>query len=64
MFKGLKSGIRRSSGSARTARVSSTRMGHGRDLSSDILRRPAFLPQTPQEQGFDGKNPRLSGLED
>jgi hypothetical protein len=64
LFKGLKNGIRRSSGSGRTARVSSTRMGHGRDLTDEQRRRPAFLPATPQEQGWDSKSPRLSGLED
>ena len=60
MFKGLKGGLRRSGGSARTARVSSTRMGHGRDLASDQRRRPAFMPDTPQEQGYDSDGARVS----
>lgn len=64
MFKSLKGGMRRSGGSARTARVSSTRMGHSRDLTDEQRRRPAFLPATPQEQGMDSANSRLSGLED
>lgn len=63
MFKGLKGGIRRSSGSARTPRVSSTRMGHARSITDEQRRRPAFLPDTPQEQGQDSNSSRLSGLE-
>ena len=58
------SGSRKSSGGgARVGRVSSTRMGHGRDLSTEQHRRPAFLPDTPQEQGFDSDGPRIGGLE-
>lgn len=65
MFKQLRGGFRRSSGSGRTARVSSTQMGHGRDITDEQRRRPAFLPQTPQEQGWDGsKTSRVSGLSD
>lgn len=63
MFKGLKGGNRRSSGSARVSRVSSTQMGHGRAIADEQRRRPAFLPDTPQEQGQDSKSSRLSGLE-
>lgn len=63
MFKGLNGGLRRSGGSARTARVSSSRMGHGRDLTTDMRRRPAFIPDTPQDQGKDTDSSRLQGLE-
>jgi hypothetical protein len=65
MFKLTKgSGLRRASPSGQTSRVSGLHGLRGRDLTTDNRRRPAFLPDTPQEQGFDGKNPRLSGLED
>jgi hypothetical protein len=60
MFKLTKnSGRRNANAAARTARVSSARMGHGRDLSTDMRRRPAFLPDTPQEQGYDSRTSRV-----
>lgn len=60
MFKGLSSGRRNASGGGRTARVSSAAMGHGRDLSTEQHRRPAFVPDTPQEQGFDSNTSRVN----
>lgn len=66
MFKLTKggSGLRRSGGgSSKPARVNAASMGQVRDLSSDTLRRPAFLPPTAQEQGFDSDGSRLQGLE-
>lgn len=66
MFKLTKggSGLRRASGTAQTPRISGLKGLRGSDLTLSQRRRPAFLPDTPEEQGWDGKNSRLSGLED
>jgi hypothetical protein len=34
-----------------------------RDIKDEQRRRPAFLPDTPQEQTRDYRGPRVSGLE-
>lgn len=64
MFKSTgKSGLRRSSGGSRVARVSGNAKGHVAPLDTQVLRVPAFVPATPQEHGFDSDSPRLGGLE-
>lgn len=65
MFKTTgRSGRRNASGGGSgTARVSSTQMGKVANLDSQVLRRPAFMPTMPQEQGMDSDSSRLGGLE-
>jgi hypothetical protein len=57
------SGRRNASATRQTPRVSGLTALRGRDIATDNRRRPAFLPDTPQEQGFDSDGPRLQGLE-
>lgn len=59
MFKALTNGYRTGGRSSRTARVNSSSMGHGRPIADEMRRRPAFLPATPQEQGYDSNTPRV-----
>lgn len=59
MFKSLRNGNRSATGSPRTGRVSSTRMGHGRDTTQEQSRLPAFVPP-PTEHGRDSSLSRVS----
>lgn len=61
-----RAGLRRAGGGGVTQ---SSRIGglsglRARPLATDNHRRPAFLPDTPQEQTMDSNSPRLGGLED
>jgi hypothetical protein len=66
MFKLTGSSGRRNSGGGgvtQSSRVSGLTELRQRDITTDNRRRPAFLPQTPQEQTFDSSSPSLGGLE-
>lgn len=60
------SGSRRAGGGGASAggRIDSGYSVHVSDLALSQHRRPAFMPDTPQEQTMDSNSPRLSGLED
>lgn len=65
MFKGLRSGMRRSSGgsSSGDGRISGLHGLRGSSTEVSRRRRPAYLPDTAEEHGFDSNSSRLSGLE-
>jgi len=64
MFKTTgKSGLRRASGTGGSGtRVAATALKGGGLVQGPVA--TPFMPQTPQEHGFDSNSPRLSGLED
>lgn len=67
MFKWTGKSGRRSAGGGganSSGRVSGLHGLRGSDTTVSRRRRPAFMPDTPEQQGFDGKNSRLHGLED
>lgn len=55
-------GLRRSSQGAggRPSRVSGLTQLRGSDVTLSQRRRPAFLPDTPEEQGWDSNTPRVN----
>jgi hypothetical protein len=57
------SGMRRSGGGGHSAgsRVNAGVMNDAGPMP--VLRKPAFVPDTPQESTFDSNSPRLGGLE-
>lgn len=58
-----KSGLRRASAPAVSRRKQGVAAGRGSGIEPRV-QRPAFLPDTPQEQTMDNdSNPRLQGLE-
>lgn len=66
MFKWTgKSGLRRSGGGGANSsgRVSGLHGLRGSSTEVSRRRRPAFTPDTPEEQAFDSNSSRLSGLE-
>lgn len=67
MFKMTKggSGLRRAGGggSTQSSRISGLSQIKQAPTEVSRRRRPAFLPDTPEEQAFDSSSSRLSGLE-
>lgn len=66
MFKQTNSSGRRNSGGSgakQTGRI--TGMTQMRQAPTEVSRRrrPAFLPDEPEQQAWDSSSPRLSGLE-
>ena len=57
-----KSGLRRSAGRRHTPRIQGLAAGRDGGIVRDHTR-PAFLPNSPQEQAWDSNSPRLGGLE-
>jgi len=60
MFKWLNSsGRRNASPTGQTGRVTGITALRGSDITLSQRRRPAFLPDTPEEQGYDSNTRRV-----
>ena len=62
MFKGLRNGRRNASPTGQTGRVHGLMALRGSDISLSQRRRPAFMPDTPQQQTYDSKTSRVSEI--